>query len=138
MVTIGFNPYRFKNCSTAHQGQCGNHYYHPSKFAQPSTTNQPKTNIKQMENGFVIELAVPGFEKKDISVQLVDNNLVVKGNRNVENVENQKSFLPSTFEKTYILPENVDKTNITASCDQGLLTITLTLVEKTKKQINII
>lgn len=138
MVTIGFNPYRFRNCATPHNGQCGTQMHRPSNFTAQSMSYQPKSNIKQMENGFVIEVAVPGFEKKDISIQLVENNLVVKVNKGEEHVENAKSFIANTFEKTYILPENIDRTNISASCDQGLLTITLKLAENTKKSIEII
>lgn len=45
------------------------------------TQNYPPYNIKKIdENKYVIELAVAGFAKQDLEVELVDGKLIIKGN----------------------------------------------------------
>ena len=65
---VGFDPVMKKIADTAEQ---------TVKLAQ----NYPPYNIKKTgENTYVIELAVAGFAKQDIEVELVDGKLIVKGN----------------------------------------------------------
>ena len=65
---VGFDPVMKKIADTAEQSL---------KLAQ----NYPPYNIKQTgESTYVIEMAVAGFAKQDIEVELSDGKLVVKGN----------------------------------------------------------
>jgi HSP20 family protein len=129
MVAIGFNPYQTRKCAT------------PANVNRNSDARnvvyQPKSNIKKTSNGFFIEVAVPGFEKKDISIQLEQNTLIVTGNLPTSEVENPSSFLPNTFERRFLLPDSIDKNNISATCDQGVLSIVLNNDENYKKIITI-
>ena len=45
-------------------------------------TNYPPYNIRKIsEDQYTIELAVAGFEEKDIDIELTEENLTIKGNR---------------------------------------------------------
>ena len=44
-------------------------------------TNYPPYNIKKIdENKYIIEMAVAGFSKQDLEIELADDKLVIKGN----------------------------------------------------------
>lgn len=67
-ILIGFDPIVKKMAEAAEQ---------TVKLAQ----NYPPYNIKKIdENRYVIEVAVAGFGKQDLDIELADGKLVVKGN----------------------------------------------------------
>ena len=44
-------------------------------------TNYPPYNLKKVdENKYIIEMAVAGFGKQDLEIELADNKLIIKGN----------------------------------------------------------
>ena len=51
----------------------------------------PPVNIKETEKDFIVELAAPGFEKKDLDINLKDGMLTIKSEKKVENKEENKS-----------------------------------------------
>jgi len=73
--------------------------------------NYPPYNIKKTgDNTYVIELAVAGFAKQDIEIELADNKMVIKGN--VQN-EDSDSFLwkgiaTRNFTRTFALEDQIE------------------------------
>lgn len=74
--------------------------------------NYPPYNIKKTgDNTYVIELAVAGFAKQDIEIELADGKMVIKGN--VENGEAEDNFLfkgiaNRAFTRTFALEDTVE------------------------------
>lgn len=74
--------------------------------------NYPPYNIKKTgDNTYVIELAVAGFAKQDIEIELADGKMVVKGN--VQSAEEESSFLfkgiaNRAFTRTFALDDQVE------------------------------
>lgn len=74
--------------------------------------NYPPYNIKKTsDNTYVIELAVAGFAKQDIEIELADGKMVIKGN--VSNDENDGDFLwkgiaARNFTRTFALEDQVE------------------------------
>lgn len=57
-----------------------------------SIPNYPPYNIKKTsDNTYVIEVAVAGFGKQDIEIELADGKMIIKGN--VQNAEEEENFL---------------------------------------------
>ena len=46
-----------------------------------------KTDIKEVDNQYVLDIEMPGFNKKDISVELNDGYLTISGNKSTNNDE---------------------------------------------------
>ncbi|MGB3588883.1 MAG: Hsp20/alpha crystallin family protein [Tunicatimonas sp.] len=98
----------------------------------------PATNVKETEDHFALELAVPGFEKDDFKVELDQDVLTVS----VEKEENTKDgndnfvkreFRYHNFSRSFRLPENaVDGDKIAAKYEAGILTLTLPKREEVK------
>ncbi|MCF8307607.1 MAG: Hsp20/alpha crystallin family protein [Bacteroidales bacterium] len=102
----------------------------------------PKSNIAEKDNEYAIEIAAPGLSKKDITIEIEDDVLAVKSEKK-EDPDVQytlKEFGYGNFERTFSLPEDIDQSNINASFEDGILTISLPKkeeVEAPKKEITI-
>lgn len=77
-----------------------------------SIPNYPPYNIKKTgDNTYVIELAVAGFARQDIEIELADGKMIIKGN--VENTDADDSFLfkgiaNRAFTRTFALEDTVE------------------------------
>ena len=106
----------------------------------------PSVNIKERAGDFKIDLAVPGMDKKDFSIEVENDVLNVSGSRREEaKEENEKvtrrEFHYGSFKRSFSLPENADAENISATYQDGVLSLTIARRDdsrqKSKKQITI-
>ncbi len=99
----------------------------------------PAINVTESESDYKVELAAPGLTKDDFNVNIDDDgNLHIKiENQSKKNDEDKKrhylrrEFSYSKYEQTLLLPDDVEKTKIAASVNNGVLTVDLPKVEKT-------
>lgn len=90
------------------------------------TDGYPPYNIEQVsDDGLRITLAVAGFSESDLSVQIEDNQLVIRGR---QTDDTQRLFLhrgiaARQFQRAFVLAEGIEVT--AASLDRGLLHIDL-------------
>ena len=108
----------------------------------------PAINIKEDDNNIDIEVAAPGFTKKDFEVSLLDNVLTIAANNN-KSIEDSKKeysrreFYYNTFKRSFTLPKVIDfNKKIKAKYDDGVLRVKLTKLhilndEAQKKLIDI-
>jgi len=109
--------------------------------ATKNIPNYPPFNIKKTaENQYVIEMAVAGFGKTDISIETEGDKLVVKGNAqndeaDVDTLYQGLALRP--FTRMFTLNDSVEVQN--AEMINGLLRITLErlIPESQRKQITI-
>jgi len=100
----------------------------------------PAVNIKDNEKNFVIEIAAPGLNKKDFSVKIDDEILIIsyqnETKKNDEKIaENylRKEFSSQSFEKRFSLPDSVEGDKVSASYHDGILFVQVPkMKEKTK------
>jgi HSP20 family protein len=89
-------------------------------------TEMPSINLMQTENGINIEMALPGYDKKNISISL-DKHLLTISGKNEENKEmytfTRREFHYHTFSRSFNLSDSLDKDNIKSSMNNGILTI---------------
>jgi hypothetical protein len=52
----------------------------------------PATDVYETESEYVVELEVPGYEEKELGIELSDHVLTVTGERHEETGEDDKSF----------------------------------------------
>ena len=113
------------------------------------TFNQtfPAVNTIEKDNQYLLEIAVPGMDKKDFEIE-IQNDLIsissiskqekeVKDNLNY----NRQEFNYNSFHRTFSLPKEVDQSKIKAIYSNGILTITLPklkeVISKSKKLIEV-
>ena len=98
--------------------------------------NQPALNIKETTDEFEIELAAPGYNKKDFEVT-IDNgcsNISAKKEESKDENYSRKEFSYSSFERSLQLPDSISDEKIKAKYDNGILKFSLAKKEEAKKQ----
>ena len=109
-------------------------------------TTVPAVNISEDNHEYRIEVAIPGFTKKDVKIDLHNNVLTISSEKKANNEEKQENFMRrefyySSFKRSFTLPETVDMDKIKATHNEGILTVNIPkkpeAVEKGPKQINI-
>ena len=98
-----------------------------------ANVTSPSINVIESEKEFKVEVAAPGMTKEDFNVRVdEDDNLVITMEKRNENREEKKEgrylrreFSYSKFQQTMILPDNVEKDNITAQVEHGVLNIAI-------------
>lgn len=102
----------------------------------------PAINVIESEKDYKVEVAAPGMTKDDFNIHLSeDNELVItmeKKNENQEEDKENKKYLRREFsyikfQQALILPDDVEKENISASVSEGVLTITLPKLQPEEK-----
>jgi len=96
-----------------------------------------KNDILKYNDRYELVLEVPGVSKENVNVKAEQGNLHIKFNNKSNYGDDAKLIFTSNrntgeFEKTYLLPDDVDTSAITAICKDGVLTVKLPMKEKTK------
>ena len=100
--------------------------------------SEPALNIKETDDNFEIELAAPGFAKKDFEVTIEDGCLNIKAEKQaseeeIEDNYTRKEFSYNAFERSLQLPDSVKQEAIEAKYNDGILSFNLTKKEEAKK-----
>ena len=108
-----------------------------TNYSETNTT-LPAVNIKETENEFIVEVAVPGMDKKDFNIDLNENLLSVSSEKKEENSENmekysRREYSYQSFRRVFTLPkEVVDDEKISAKYVNGELIISIPKKEEAK------
>ncbi len=86
-----------------------------------------RTDIKETENGYQLDIEMPGFTKEQISVSLEDGYLNVRGNKRSGKEEGKKGEkylrkeISESFQRSYYVGEDVPEESIKAKYENGIL-----------------
>lgn len=100
----------------------------------------PAMNIKEHDDDFEIELAAPGFDKKDFEITMRDDILEVSAQKTKEETEKdedytRKEFNYNCFKRTMQLPNTVDQNQeVKATYKNGILKLSLFKAEEAKEK----
>ena len=101
----------------------------------------PLTNIIKRENEFDIEMAIPGLSKEQITIKIEQDQLIIASDHESKLAEGEtyskNEFNYDKFERKFNLGENIDRENISAKCENGLLKVTLKIKEKEDTTIKV-
>jgi len=113
-------------------------------FMPKANATAPAINVKETDKAYIVELAAPGMTKEDFNVHINDEgNLIIKMEKKNETKEEDKSarylrreFSYTKYEQTLILPDDVQKNDIAAKVEHGVLTISLPKVVEEKVKVS--
>ncbi len=103
----------------------------------------PAVDVSQTEENVIVQAEVPGFEAKDIDVSVSGDVLTIKGEKEEEKEEKEeqyhsKEIYSSSFQRSTVLPAEVQSDKVDATFKNGVLKIVLPKAEETKtKKIEI-
>jgi HSP20 family protein len=111
--------------------------------ALTTTTFAPPVDIYEDEHTITLQMEVPGIDEQDIDVRIEDNTLSVHGERKMEKEQREENFRRierqyGSFTRSFTLPSSVDRGQVSADYEKGVLKIKLAKKAEAKpKQIKV-
>jgi len=106
-------------------------------FSNTNTT-LPSVNVKESADGFEVDMAAPGLEKKDFKIEINHGTLTISSEKKVENETKEgqqftrREFSYQSFSRSFTLPETVDNDKISAKYENGILKVSIPKKEEAK------
>ena len=97
-----------------------------------------KTDLSETDEGYELQVDLPGMKKDDVSVDLSDGILTISGERSDEREDKRKGYYLSersygSVRRSFRVPESVDTDRIGAEFRDGVLTLTMPRTEEAQK-----
>lgn len=91
---------------------------------------KPLADVQETENHFLVEVQLPGLKKEQVNVEIIKNTLNIWGTKTRATEDEKTKFIKTesfdgNFKRSFKLSENIDKTNIIAKMENGVLSIEL-------------
>ena len=105
--------------------------------AQPVEYTAPEVNIFETKDGYVLEAEMPGVNKDGLEITLEGSEITIVGRRtrdmvNGESLLRERQF--ADFRRVFELDPAIDTSKITATMNQGVVTLTLPKSESVKSR----
>ena len=114
----------------------------PQKDKEGVNAFVPTVNTREDDKAYVVEVDLPGIDKKDIKVNIDPENrtLSISGERKFKNEVKKEDYYKiessyGKFMRTFSLPENVDADKIDAKNENGVLTISIPKAQIEAKEV---
>ncbi|BBL45906.1 heat shock protein [Nanobdella aerobiophila] len=104
---------------------------------------EPLMDLIDKGDRYLIEMDLPGVDKKDIDISIVNNKLKVHAKRKNEKKEEKEGYIRSerifsAYQRLITLPEDADENSIKARYEDGVLKIEINKKPGTPgKKVNI-
>ncbi len=89
---------------------------------------KPCLDIAASKDSYTITVEIPGVEQKDVSLEVIDDTLTVRGEKRQEKEEKSQGYYRmersfGSFQRILSLPADADQQSITATFRDGVLTV---------------
>ena len=112
-------------------------FFESDLFPARLGVNVPSVNIKETPKDYVLEVAAPGLERKDFSIEIINDVLTISAEKEEEKEEkrdkngySRKEYSCNSFSRSFSLPEDAKESNIDAKYENGILKVTVPKVEE--------
>lgn len=101
------------------------------------STGSPRLNVWEETDAVFAEVEVPGLKSEDLDVSVVGDELTIKGKRESAATEKEAAFhrrerTVGEFTRTVTLPVEINADDVSATLNNGVLTVRLPKAEKAK------
>lgn len=114
--------------------------FQPADF---SRNNLMKTDIRETDDSYELEMDVPGVNKEDIKAELKDGYLTVSATANKNNDEKddkgnyiRRERYAGSFSRSFYVGENITENDIKAKFENGTLKLSIPKKEEKKLEDN--
>ena len=104
-----------------------------------NTANVMKTDIKEMKDGYELEIDLPGFKKDEVTAELKDGYLTVSAAKGLDKDEEdkkgkyiRKERYAGALSRTFYLGEEIREEEIKAKFENGILSVSIPKEEEKK------
>ncbi|MEW6283521.1 MAG: Hsp20/alpha crystallin family protein [Candidatus Eremiobacterota bacterium] len=103
------------------------------------TLGMPSVNLFKENSNLILEAAVPGFDKKDIHINVTRDHVTISGeSRKEEKTEKERYYHSElhygSFSRSMRLPADVDSGKTHAELKDGVLRITMPILDPARHQ----
>ena len=103
-------------------------------------TNVIPVDISENEKEFILSADFPGFDKKDVSLKVEENQLRLTADQEDQKKSNDGKYslrerLSGKLSRNFTLPDNVISDSINAKFKNGTLTISIPKIKERKSDI---
>ena len=103
-----------------------------------------KTDVKEHEDGYELEISLPGYKKEDINAELKDGYLVINASTSGSNDETdektgkyiRKERYSGSCSRSFYVGDDVTQEDIRAKYENGILTLAIPKKEPAKIEGN--
>ena len=102
-------------------------------------SSNPKANVLKFDNHLEIHLALPGFKKDDVKVEINDQTLKISSNSKADETKpfKHQEWGLGSFERIFTLPQESDLSALSATMTAGVLKIEIPKSASFSKSIEI-
>jgi|UniRef100_A0A7V6A2Z7 HSP20 family protein len=91
---------------------------------------KPSLDLGATDTEYTITVELPGVDEKDVRLEIVNDNLIIRGEKKQETEEREKNYYRmertyGSFERVLSLPADADQDKVKAIFKKGILTVTL-------------
>jgi HSP20 family protein len=102
----------------------------PTLAGSGGTTLMPSMDVTETDKEIEITAELPGLEETDVQINLSDNLLTIRGEKQAEKEQKDKNYRLversyGSFERTLELPEGISADAIKANISKGVLKVTV-------------
>jgi len=97
----------------------------------------PPVDFEDKDDEVVVVAEIPGFDENDVQIEVMDNRLILRGQKNLENEERGSNYYRlergvTEFTRVIPLPPGIEADSARAKFKNGLLRIVLPKAENAK------
>jgi HSP20 family protein len=101
---------------------------------------RPDIDVSETENEVIIHAELPGIEEKNISVELNNNILTLRGEKKIDRTQEGRDFhiverQSGSFTRSIQLPFEIDQDHVSANFSKGVLTVTLPKSQQAQQKV---
>lgn len=100
-----------------------------------------KTDVKEKENEYEVDIDLPGFKKEDVKAELKDGYLTISAAKGLDHEEEKKDGkyirkerYSGNMSRTFYVGENITQEDIHAKYEDGILKLTVPKKEEKKQE----
>ena len=117
-------------------------FFHDS-FLNPSERifgKLPAVDVRETEKSYIMEADLPGMDEKNIEIHLDGNTLTIESKSEEEKKDDKAGYMirerrRSVFNRSFTLPENVDRESISAVFKNGVLFVEIGKLAEAQKRV---
>jgi len=105
-------------------------FTHDSPRLSLAQSCMPAVDVTETETEFLLSADMPGLDKKDVSIDIHDGVITIKGESAIDNEKSTDDYRIrerqlGSFNRSFRLPDNVNEVKVAAKFKNGVLMITL-------------
>ena len=146
MALIRWDPFREVSALQERMNRLFSDLRSSSPFREEEITQGPlvpPVDIYETEDSLVFKAELPGVTKEDITVEVKDNTMTLKGEKRFQKEVKEEGYhrverAYGAFQRAFTLPGMVEQDKVKAKFKDGILEIVLPKAEKAKpKQVKV-